>query len=324
MRRIGLVLGLAMLLPACGLSAARVEGAQDSAVSPPTTAQAVPSTSEALAPSTTSAAPATSPAAPPTTTESPPPQPAGTMVVAPYFLVDELGRPTRTGPFLIPVAREVEQNKAVARRAIEQLLAGPSEEERAAIPSISSAIPEHVRLLGLTIENGTATVDFSSGFALGEDAAAVAQRVAQVVFTLTRFDTVDRVEFLEDGMEAAVPTSDGRLVSAAVSTGDYLDFAAAISVEGPLYGDIVSDPLRVTGFAAVFEASFRYALTDANGLIIEEGVAMTTNGMGWGDFDFTIDYDVDREQVGSLVVWAHSAQDGSRIDVRDYPVRLTP
>ena len=57
MRRIGLVLGLAMLLPACGLSAARVEGAQDSAVSPPTTAQAAPSTSEAPAPSTTSAAP---------------------------------------------------------------------------------------------------------------------------------------------------------------------------------------------------------------------------------------------------------------------------
>jgi len=43
-----------------------------------------------------------------------------------------------------------------------------------------------------------------------------------------------------------------------------------------------------------------------------------------GNFDFTIDYDVDRGQVGSVVVWAHSPQDGSRIEVRDYPVRLTP
>lgn len=245
-------------------------------------------------------------------------------MVAPYFLVDEAGRPSRNGPFLLPVAREVESSKAVARRAVEQLLAGPSEAEGASIPSISSAIPEDVRLLGLTIENGTARVDFSSGFALGEDAAAVAQRVAQVVFTLTRFDTVDRVVFLEDGRETAVPTSDGRLMSAAVSSGDYLDFAAAISVEGPVYGAVVSNPLRVTGFAAVFEGSFRYALTDGDGRIIEEGIAMTSNGMGWGDFDFVIDYDVDREQVGSLVVWAHSAEDGSRIDVREHPLKLTP
>lgn len=245
------------------------------------------------------------------------------MVVAPYFLIDEAGRPSRTGPFLVPVAREVEASKAVARAAIEQLLAGPNQGESEGIPGLSSAIPAGIELLGLTIEDGTATIDLSPGFALGEDAAAVAQRVAQVVFTLTRFDTVDRVVFLEDGRLAPVPTSDGRLVSSAVSRGDYLDFAAAITLEGPVYGGEASDPLRATGFAAVFEASFQYALTDANGLIIEEGVAMTSNGMGWGEFDFTIDYEVDREQVGSLVVWAHSAEDGSRIDIREYPVKLT-
>lgn len=324
MSRIGLVLGLAMLLPACGLSAAPVDGAEESAITSPITAPAGPSTGEASAPSTTLAAPTTELEVPATAVASPAPEPTGTMVVAPYFLVDEPGSPGRTGPFLVPVAREVERSDAVARRAMEQLLAGPSEEERAANPSISSAVPEHVRLLGLTIEDGTATVDLSSGFALGEDAAAVAQRVAQVVLTLSRFDTVDRVVFLEDGSESAVPTSDGRLVSSAVSLGDYLEFAAAISVETPSYGGEAPDPLRVTGLAAVFEASFGYALTDSDGLIIEEGVAMTTNGMGWGGFDFLIDYEVDRHQVGSLVVWAHSPKDGSRIDVREYPVRLTP
>jgi hypothetical protein len=29
---------------------------------------------------------------------------------------------------------------------------------------------------------------------------------------------------------------------------------------------------------------------------------MTNNGTGWGGFDFTIDYLVDREQVGALIV----------------------
>lgn len=324
MRRIGLVLGLAMLLPACGLGAARVDGAQGPPSSAPTTAPANPSTSEAPAPSTTAAAPTTTLAAPSTTVATPAPQPAGTMVVAPYFLIDEAGRPNRTGPFLVPVAREVESSKAVARRAMEQLLAGPDQGEGEGTPALTSAIPDGVELLRLTIEDGVAWVDLSEEFDIEDDSAAVAARVAQVVFTLSRFDSVERVRFLQEGKEVKTPTSDGSLVGGAVTRGDYLDFAAAISVEGPVYGGIASDPLRVTGFAAVFEATFQYALTDADGLIIEEGVAMTSNGMGWGDFDFTIDYEIDAPQRGALIVWAHSAEDGSRIDIRECPVALRP
>jgi hypothetical protein len=246
------------------------------------------------------------------------------MVVAPYFFVDEAGRANRTGPFLIPVAREVEASKGVARRAIEQLLAGPDQGERDGVPALSSAIPDGVELLGLTIEDGLAVIDLSSEFDIEDDSAAVATRVAQVVFTLTRYDSVERVRFLEEGRETKTPTSDGSLVAGSVTRGDYLDFAAAITVESPIYWGNGSDPLRVTGFAAVFEASFRYALTDGDGRILEEGVAMTSNGMGWGDFDFTIDYDVDEAQLGALLVWAHSAEDGARIDIREYPVRLQP
>jgi hypothetical protein len=51
---------------------------------------------------------------------------------------------------------------------------------------------------------------------------------------------------------------------------------------------------------------------------------MTSNGSGWGGFDSTIDYELDREQVGAHIVWAYSAQDGAQIDVREYPVTLVP
>jgi hypothetical protein len=51
---------------------------------------------------------------------------------------------------------------------------------------------------------------------------------------------------------------------------------------------------------------------------------MTNNGTGWGGFDFTIDYEVDSRQVGALIVWINSAKDGSRVDVREYPVVLIP
>jgi hypothetical protein len=244
--------------------------------------------------------------------------------VFPYFYVDEAGHPNRQGPFVVPISREVAATKAVARAAIGQLLAGPGEGEREGVPAISTAIPEGTRLLGLTITEGIATVDFSSAFEADDDAAAAAARIAQVVFTLSRFPTVAEVLFRQDGVALDVPTGDGRLVSRPVSIADYLEFAAAIHVEQPGYRGQGANPLHVMGFGAVFEASFNYALTDDDGLIIAEGIAMTGNGSGWGGFDFTIDYEVDREQTGALIVWAHSAENGSQIDVREYPVGLIP
>jgi spore germination protein GerM len=332
MKRIAPALALALLVSACGLGqAANLSSASPDIgqTSSTTTAAPEPAPSTTVtteAPTTTmaTAAPTTTSAAPAGTAVSSTPTQPTTMQVAPYFFVDEAGRHNRTGPFLLPVAREVPSTVAVARRAMEQLLAGPDQGERESIPAISSAIPAGVELLGLTIENGIAEVDLSSEFDIEDDSAAVAARVAQVVFTLTRFGTVEQVRFLQDGMEVKVPTSDGSMVAGAVSRGDYLAFAPAIAVETPIYGGEMSDPSRVTGFAAVFEASFQYALTDDDGRIISEGVVMTTNGMGWGTFDFTIDYEVDRRQRGALIVWAHSAEDGSRIDVREYPLTLVP
>jgi germination protein M len=225
---------------------------------------------------------------------------------------------------VLPIAREVPHTVAVARAALQQLFAGPTSAETGGVPAISTAIPSGVRLLGLTIGENIATVDVSSEFAATEDSAAVAQRAAQVVFTLSRFDSVAEVLFRQEGKPVSIQIGDGSLDSRPVGIWDYLEFAPAISVESPVYGGPAGDPLRVTGFGAVFEATFQYALTDDDGLILQEGIAMTNNGTGWGGFDFTIDYDVDRQQVGALIVWAHSANDGSQIDVREYPVLLTP
>lgn len=114
------------------------------------------------------------------------------------------------------------------------------------------------------------------------------------------------------------------MVNRPVIREDYLKFQASISVEEPAYGAPVADPLRVTGTARVFEATFQYALTDGDGVIIEEGTAMSGSGVDWAPFDFTIDYEVDGPQRGNLIVWTESARDGTRIDIREYPVRLEP
>ena len=50
---------------------------------------------------------------------------------------------------------------------------------------------------------------------------------------------------------------------------------------------------------------------------------MATCGTGcWGEWQTEIPYTVDREQFGALIVWEFSAEDGSRINIREYPVLL--
>lgn len=250
--------------------------------------------------------------------------PPPTMVVAPYFFLDEDGHPGRTGPFLAPVHRVVAQSTATARASVEALLAGPTPGESSSIPGVSTQIPAGTTLNSVTIAGGVATADLSTDFDAEQTSAAAAMRVAQVVFTLTRFDSISSVSFRQDGIPVSVQTDNGAVVGRPVTREDYLDFQAAVSVESPIYGGTAPDPLRVTGVAAAFEATFEYALTDGEGLIIAEGFATAESGVGWAPFDFTIDYDVDRSQLGALIVWIDSAADGSRVDIREYPVYLQP
>jgi spore germination protein GerM len=332
MRRIVIILATLGLV-ACGTTTGAPEPTEQGStttVAPPTTvtsestttslAPVETSTTQAPATTTTTTASVTTTSVSATTTS----QAATSMQVAPYFYVDEAGHPERSGPFVLPVAREVPATGAVARAALVQLFAGPTAAETQSVPAISTAIPSGVQLLGLTINEDVATIDLSSEFGATEDSATVAQRAAQVVFTLSRFDSVAEVVFNQDGKPVSIQIGDGSLVSRPVGIWDYLEFAAAITVETPVYGGPAGNPLRATGFGALFEATFQYALADDDGLILEEGIAMTNNGTGWGGFDFTIDYEVDERQVGALIVWANSAKDGSQIDVREYPVVLRP
>lgn len=332
MRRIVIILATLGLV-ACGTTTGAPEPTEQGStttVAPPTTvtsestttslAPVETSTTQAPATTTTTTASVTTTSVSATTTS----QAATSMQVAPYFYVDEAGHSERSGPFVLPVAREVPATVAVARAALVQLFAGPTAAETQSVPAISTAIPSGVQLLGLTINEDVATIDLSSEFGATEDSATVAQRAAQVVFTLSRFDSVAEVVFNQDGKPVSIQIGDGSLVSRPVGIWDYLEFAAAITVETPVYGGPAGNPLRATGFGALFEATLKYALADDDGLILEEGIAMTNNGTGWGGFDFTIDYEVDERQVGALIVWANSAKDGSQIDVREYPVVLRP
>lgn len=91
---------------------------------------------------------------------------------------------------------------AVAEAALHELLNGPTTDEKA--EGYSSEIPSGVTLRGITILNGVATADFSTGLNRVAGSCRVEAIHAQIERTLKQFPTVRRVVVTVDGDEDAV------------------------------------------------------------------------------------------------------------------------
>jgi hypothetical protein len=226
---------------------------------------------------------------------------------------------------LVPVLREVPETKGVAKAALTTLLAGPKGAELEGSPAMYSAIPEGTELLGISIKDGIATVNLSGEFASGGGSYSVLGRLAQVVYTLTQFSTVDKVLFELDGKPVTTFSSEGVVLDGPVGRADYRDFLPAIFVDRPAWGASAGNPARVSGLANVFEATFRAQVLDAKGRVIADEQVMATCGTGcWGTFKEDVPYDVSKAQWGTLRVFEPSARDGSPVNVTEYRVWLTP
>ena len=347
LRRQPVVALLALILvAACAAPAA-------SPTASPTNAASIPSPTASPSPPPT-ATPMPSPTSSPTftpATPSPtvaPPTPT-TMVVRAYFLMrDGSGGEVVNEPTLVPVLRTVPRTTATARAAMKALLAGPSAKERALNWPIETLIPAGSKLLGIEISGGLATVDLSAQFAsLSPDDAwdggsySLHGRVAQVVYTLTQFTTVDRVNFKLDGKPVKAlfgmpdPESGAsdsialdKPVTRATSRDHYSyrdHFLPLIFVERPAWGAAYPSGSHITGVANVFEAQFRIALLDSADKVLVDRPVLASCGTGcWGRFDVTLSYHVTTAQWGTLRVWFISEYSGRPAAVREYPVYLRP
>jgi len=262
---------------------------------------------------TTTSAPATT-AAPTTTSGTPATTtaPATEREVRAYFLRDEA-----VGPVARPVVGD-----AVAAGALDGLLDGPTAEEQEI--GLSTAIPQGTELLGVAIDDRVATVDLSTEFDSGGGSLSMMARVAQVVFTVTQFPTVDAVDFEIEGEPVTALGGEGLLVDEPQTRADWEELAPAILVDSPLPFAEVTSPLEITGSANTFEAAFVVNVTDGEGLIVYDEPAMATSGTGTrGTFDVTATFDVPRPGVGALIVFEESAQDGSPINLVELPLQIS-
>lgn len=254
-----------------------------------------------------------------------PPVAVGPEVVV-YLMIDD---PTATGPSpsLVPVARAVSEVTSIGLpgAAVESLLAGPTAAESASVPALTSAVPVATRLLDLMVADGVATVDLSAAFATGSGSFSEIARIEQLVYTLTRFDDVDGIRLRIEGEPVDLFGSHGIVLDDPEMRTEFDTMLPAILIETPTYGGTAGNPLVATGSANVFEATVDLALTDADGLILWEGVTQATCGTGCrGDWSIEIPYDVGEAQMGALIAWEASEFDGSQTNVREHPVWLVP
>ncbi len=267
---------------------------------------------------TPSASPGASPAASAGPTTAPSTSPAATTTVRVYLFQPD---PAGGDAHLVPVSRTVPATRAVATAAVRELLAGPASEEHGLV----TMIPSGSKLLGITIDGSVATVDLTGTFESGGGSASMLGRLAQLVYTATQFPTVDAVRLRLDGQPVESIGGEGVIVGAGLGRADGTDGLPPIFVDGPAWGGAFPSPGRVSGLANVFEAQFQLQVLDGNRRVLAEAPVTASCGTGcWGSFGVTVPYSVAIAQWGTLRVFDPSAKDGTPIDVREYPVWLTP
>lgn len=218
--------------------------------------------------------------------------------------------------------RRVAPTSAVGRAALEQLLAGPTAEERAA--GLTTAIPAGTALRGLDIADGTGTVDLSGAFVGGGGSLSMRERLAQVVFTLTQFPSVDRVAFRIDGKPTTVFGGEGVMIDSTVDRNDFRDVTPLVFLESVAPGDIVSSPVTVAGESNTFEATVRIRVLGADGSVLADTFTTATSGTGtWGTFSDKVPFTRGANTTGKVVVFWDSPKDGSPQDVVEVPVTFS-
>jgi len=99
---------------------------------------------------------------------------------------------------VFPVSREVDKTEAVAKAALEELLQGPTEEEKES--GFFTSINEGVTIKNLSVAGGVARVEFDEQleFQVGGSCRVTAIR-AQITETLKQFPTVEEVVISVNG-----------------------------------------------------------------------------------------------------------------------------
>jgi hypothetical protein len=205
--------------------------------------------------------------------------------------------------FVQPVARSVLPGPTGVPGTLAALYGGPTRGEQGEL-GLSTQVP---------VDSSYLRIAFSGEPRIGLLAFHLPHttrpELAQFVYTLSQFPDSRKV----------------RINSKTYTRADFEDETPAILVESPLPFTTVHSPLRVTGTANTFEATFQYEVKDETGKLLAHHFVTATSGNGVrGTYDVSVPFAVARPTKVTLTVYEVSAENGRRINSVDIPLTLAP
>ncbi|NLO21249.1 MAG: spore gernimation protein [Syntrophomonadaceae bacterium] len=253
--------------------------------------------------------------------ESPAPDPAPneppvleTMEVAVYYL-----KSTNNDMYLVREVHEVDKTKAVAQAALNELIHSTPVTEGA-----FNVLPSDTRINGIQIEEGLATVDFSSQVLQANvGSSGEGLGIASIVNTLTEFPTIQRVQFIVDGDPEKGMDWWGHvgLYEQPFTKNLSVVYEPVIWVTAPVAQQVIKSPTSIKGTARVFEATVSFHLKDADGKILGRGFTTASEGApGRGEFEGELVFNPETAGKGQLEIFEVSMKDGSEVNKVIIPV----
>jgi len=252
-------------------------------------------------------------------TPSPTPEPPKEkeVSVAVYYL-----KFTAADAYLVREVHKVKTTKDARIAAVEELIRGTP-----TTPGATTVIPLDTKVLGIKVDNGLATVDFSrevlkanvgsSGEALG---------IQSIVNTLTEFPDIQKVSFTVEG-KVDEQTRDWwghvGLYDQPFERNLSVVWEPVIWITSPQPGEKITSPVKVTGTARVFEATVNLRVLDEKGNKLAETHTMATAGAPErGTFETDIEFPKPSTDKGYVEALWYSPKDGSELDKVRVPVRF--
>ncbi len=103
--------------------------------------------------------------------------------------------------FVIPVMRKIPWKDGIGKSAINLLIDEPGLRDDLALVGLSPVLPAGTEVIGISIDDGLARVDFNENILSYNTEADERAIVQSLVYTLTEFEAVDKVQLLVDGKE---------------------------------------------------------------------------------------------------------------------------
>ena len=103
--------------------------------------------------------------------------------------------------FIVPVITGIPWEEGIAKATVRKMVIGSDKEKELSQSGLHGVLPEGTQILGMSIKDGVCVVDFTKNILNSASYEDERDMMTALTYTLTEFDTVDKVEIMVEGQE---------------------------------------------------------------------------------------------------------------------------